>query len=122
MRDLTALDRYRMRGDAVRHWGWDGDETCGAFAMPSPIDGQILCIVASSGLDEIVWEHISVSRKNRTPNWQEMEHVRHAFAKPDETWVQFHVPVSDHINRHPHCLHLWHYTGGEMPRPPAILV
>jgi hypothetical protein len=121
MRDLTALDRYRMRGDAVKYYGWDGDETCGAFALPSPIDGGMLCVIAS-GAEGTSWEHLSVSRKNRTPNWQEMEHVRKMFAEPTETWVQFHVPVTDHINIHPNCLHMWRLVDAELPRPPAILV
>jgi hypothetical protein len=121
MRDLSALDRFRLRGDAVRHYGWDGDETCGAFSMPSPVDGGELHIIAS-GAEGTPWEHLSVSRKNRCPNWTEMEHIKHAFAKDDETWVQFHVPASQHINRHPYTLHKWRLVDGEFPRPPSVLV
>ena len=87
-----------MRGDAVREfYGFEGDETCGAFSVPSPIDRQPLVIVASS---EGGWDHVSVSRKNRCPNWAEMEHIARLFFRDDETAVQFHVPPSDHINVH----------------------
>jgi hypothetical protein len=36
--------------------------------------------------------------------------------------MQLHVPVSDHINRHPYTLHLWRPHALEIPRPPAEFV
>ena len=49
MRDLRLLDAFRVRGERVREfYGWDGDETCGAFMMPSPIDRGDLVIIASA--------------------------------------------------------------------------
>jgi hypothetical protein len=120
MRDLRLLDAYRLRGDRVRElYGWDGDETCGAFMMPSPIDRGDLVIIASSGTG---WDHVSVSRKNRCPNWQEMEHVKRAFFQDHETAMQLHVPPDDHVNMHPTTLHLWRPQDIEIPRPPSILV
>ena len=120
MRNLHELDVYRMRGEAVREvYGWDGDETCGAFTVPSPVDRQPLVIVASS---EGGWDHVSVSRRNRCPNWAEMEHIARLFFRDDETAVQFHVPPSDHINVHDHCLHWWRCQNELFPRPPGIFV
>jgi hypothetical protein len=81
MRNLRELDAYRMHGQAViEHYGFEGDETCGAFGVPSPIDRQPLVIVASS---EGGWDHVSVSRRNRVPNWAEMAHVARLDANPD---------------------------------------
>ena len=109
-----------MRGEAVvERYGFEGDETCGAFMVPSPIDRQPLVIVASSGGG---WDHVSVSRKNRVPNWAEMEHIARLFFRDDETAVQFHVPPSDHINVHDHCLHWWRSQDAPFPRPPGIFV
>jgi len=120
MRNLRELDAHRMRGDAVKEfYGWEGDETCGAFSVPSPLDRQPLVIVASS---EGGWDHVSVSRKNRAPNWAEMEHIARLFFAPDETAVQYHVPASDHINVHPNCLHWWRSQEAPFPRPPGIFV
>ena len=76
-------------------------------------------VVASFGAG---WDHVSVSRKNRVPNWAEMEHVKRLFFEDDETAVQFHVPPSDHVNMHPYVLHLWRPQDVEIPRPPAVLV
>jgi hypothetical protein len=116
VRNLRLLDEYRVHSS---FHGWDGDETCGAFILPSPIDGQNLAVVASSGEG---WDHVSVSRRNRCPNWPEMEYVRKRFFKDDETVMQLHVPESDHINCHPNCLHLWRPHRVEIPRPPAWMV
>lgn len=120
MRDLRLLDTFRCRGpDVVEIWGWEGDETCGAFTILSPIDGAPMTIVASS---EGGWEHVSVSRKNRCPNWPEMEYVARLFYRDDEDAMQLHVPVADHISHHPYCLHWWRPTTCRIPRPPASFV
>ena len=117
MRDLRALDAFRL--DSTPIHGWSGDGTCGAFRLFSPIDKVALNIVASSGDG---WDHVSISRANRPPNWREMEYVKGMFFKPDETVMQLHVPMKDHINVHPHCLHLWRPQHVEIPRPPGWMV
>lgn len=120
MRDLRLLDAYRDTGpEVVAFFGWTGDGTTGTFLVPSPTDRQPLRVIASSGDG---WDHISVSRPTRCPNWPEMEHVKRLFFREEETAMQLHVPPSDHVNYHPFCLHLWRPQGAEIPRPPARLV
>lgn len=120
MRNLRLLEAYRETGpDVIRIWGFVGDDTCGMFHLPSPIDKAPLRVIASSGEG---WDHISVSRQNRCPNWPEMEHIKRLFFRDDETAMQLHVPPSDHINVHPFCLHLWRPHGVEIPRPPGWMV
>lgn len=100
-------------------FGGPGDEGNGCFKVKSPIDNGELRVLASSGMG---WDHVSVSRANRCPNWPEMEHVKHLFFRDNETAMQLHVPPSDHINCHPHCLHLWRPQDAEIPRPPGFMV
>ena len=120
MRNLRTLDHHRNRGKMVQSfYGNDGDATCGVFVLPSPIDGQMLTIVASQGDD---WDHVSVSRTNRCPNWPEMEFVRSLFFEDNETVMQLHVPKTEHINVHPNCLHLWRPQKQDIPRPPGWMV
>lgn len=120
MKNLTLLDHLRDRSAGViAHYGSVGDETCGCFWVSSPIDGATMRVVASS--DE-GWDHVSVSRKNRCPNWPEMEHVKRLFFEDHEAAMQLHVPVDDHLSLHPHCLHIWRPRDQEIPRPPAIMV
>lgn len=120
MRNLYLLNQYRRADRQVlKRFGNSGDETCGVFEVPSPIDGAPMMIIASSGGG---WEHVSVSRRNRCPNWPEMSHVKGLFFRNSETVVEYHVPSSDHVNDHPNCLHLWRPTSVELPRPPGWMV
>lgn len=122
MRDLHELDRYRLTdARVIQLYGSIGDGLSGAFTVPSPIDGAALVVVADANPDA-GWDHVSVSRQKRTPNWQEMEHIARLFFRPDETWVQYHVPASDHINVHPNCLHWWRCQNQPFPRPPQGFV
>jgi hypothetical protein len=113
MRTWADLDRLRLTQIEQHHDG-------GFFTVASPTDRQTMTIVASDGSG---WDHVSVSRKTRVPNWAEMEFVKRLFFLPEETAMQLHVPVGDHISFHPHVLHLWRPNDGrEIPRPPGILV
>lgn len=109
------INQYRLRHPQN---GW-GDETCGFFVLPSPIDGAQLRVIASHGGD---FDHVSVSRAKRCPNHPEMEFVRKTFFKADEVAMQLGVPDSDHVNFMPYCLHWWRPQLVEIPRPPAWMV
>jgi hypothetical protein len=80
-----------------------------------------LRIMAVDGKDT-GWEHVSVSLKNRTPNWDEMCFIKSLFWDDEETVIQFHPPKSEYVNNHPNCLHLWRHVTNEIELPPSILV
>jgi len=119
MRDLSLLDALRQVEIERKLYGVRGDSTCGLFFVKSPIDAQTLRVIASNGEG---WDHVSVSRERRTPNWLEMEHVKRLFFRDDECAMQLHVPETEHINCHPFCLHIWRPHAVDIPRPPNIMV
>lgn len=120
MRNLHLLDAYRRTDRVIiASFGGIGDHETGAFEMPSIVDRAPMMIIASVGNG---WDHVSVSRRTRCPNWAEMEQVAQAFFKEGETAMQLHVPVSDHVNDHPYCLHWWRPLDCEIPRPPSWMV
>lgn len=120
MKNLFTLNEFRVvNADILRHFGNAGDETCGMFLISSPIDGRGMKVIASS---DCGWDHVSVSRPNRCPNWPEMAHVKSLFFEEDECVMQLHVPTADHVNDHPYCLHLWRPHDAEIPRPPSWMV
>lgn len=120
MRNLNLLDFYRRTDQSVVDlYGSIGDDRGGVFAVPSPIDKQLMLVIASNGES---WDHVSVSRQNRCPNWPEMEFVKRLFFHDEETAMQLHVPPSDHLSYHPYCLHIWRPHFVEIPRPPASFV
>jgi hypothetical protein len=119
MRDLHQLDDCRMTGTEWTEY-WNGDGACGAFRLLSVMDGAPLLVIASTGEG---WDHVSVSRRNRVPNWYELEQVKRLFFEAHETAMQLHVPVAEHRSLHPHTLHLWRPNDGrEIPMPPARMV
>lgn len=106
-----------------------GEISCYAFdhprlGRPRPSEGGAfklrgLMVIASWGGG---WDHVSVSRPDRCPTWEEMERVKRAFFRPEECAMQLHVPPADHINAHPFCLHLWRPHDVLIPLPPKWMV
>lgn len=81
-------------------------ENCGAFR-----DGVLRFIVSNGG----GWDHVSVSRPDRTPTWAEMDRVKRLCFRDDEIAMQLHVNNDQKVNLHEHCLHLWRpQTADEM--------
>lgn len=118
MRPLKELNKYRDRA-WERAMGGEGDDFGGCFKVPSDKAGITLAIIASNMAG---WDHLSVSSEWRCPSWAEMEKVKRLFFRDDETAMQLHVPPADHINNHPHCLHLWRPHEADIPLPPSEFV
>jgi hypothetical protein len=62
------------------------------------------------------WMHISVSRKDRLPSWDDMKFVKNTFAEKYFGYQVF-APPSAHVNIHDFCLHIWVPLTGEPPIP-----
>ena len=106
-KDLSHLDKHKRPHPTAT--GDDG----GMWRI------KTLTIVASWGGG---WDHVSVSKPNKTPSFEEMDKVKRLFFEPDEVAMQLHVQESNHISLHPHCLHLWRQQDREIPTPPLGFV
>lgn len=115
------VDQFREGGDHPYASPWGAPY--GFFMIPGPC-AQVLKVIVSDGhLDpKYPWDHVSVSCKNRCPNWQEMEFIKHLFFKEDEWAMQLHAPPTKHINCHPFVLHIWRPLNAEIPLPDPIMV
>jgi len=112
-----APNKFRIRNGVAASTDSDGNN--GAFFVKLKA-GQSVQVIASDGMG---WEHVSVSRRDRCPTWDEMCQVKALFWDDEDCVVQFHPPRSEYINNHPFCLHLWRPTGGQqIPTPPSIMV
>jgi hypothetical protein len=109
-------NKYRIRVGAFG--SSDAIGNAGAFQVPLE-RGQSVFVIASDGCG---WEHVSVSRRDRCPTWDEMCQVKNMFWEDDDCVVQFHPPRREYVNNHPYCLHLWRQTGCGFPLPPSVLV
>lgn len=115
MKPMTGkfLESCRMCGD--RRWGFNG-----AFVIPFPVlSDEVLRVIVSDGGG---WDHVSVSRPDRTPTWEEMCFIKDLFFDEHEMVMQFHPPKADYVNCHPHWLNLWRPQAQIIPRPPAWMV
>lgn len=118
MRDLTSMPgRIDGRNGYPAALTPSGE---GMFEFERPGRPGRLRVIACIGDG---WDHVSVSRRNRVPSWEDMEFVKRRFFLRSEVAMQLHVPPTDHISCHPYCLHLWRPNDGrEIPRPPADMV
>ena len=110
--DANHIERFRCAGDPACRFN-------GAWEIPHHPTGVILRVVASDGW---AWDHVSVSLRNRTPNWREMEFICRLFWTEDEAVMQLHPPRSEWISNHPYCLHMWKPQDSDIPLPPTIMV
>jgi hypothetical protein len=119
MKNLLLLNIYRQPKIELQLYGMIGNNENGVFAFKSPVDDKVLRVIASRGDG---WEHVSVSKINKTPTWREMEFIKHKFFEADEVCMQLHVAEAEHISFHDYCLHLWRPTTIAIPLPPAWMV
>lgn len=111
-------EKYRFSCPGLRWHSTAADGNNGAFEVKLR-HGQTVQVIASDGLG---WEHVSISRRDRCPTWDEMCQVKALFWDEDDCVVQYHPPKSAYINNHPFCLHLWRPIDQALPMPDSIMV
>lgn len=121
---LVEPYRWQAPGQESRY----GD-AWGAFRIAYHKTGGELRIIACEGNiarqehgDAFAWDHVSVSLRNRPPNWAEMAFVKSLFWDEAESVMQLHVPAAQHIDCHPRTLHLWRSLLIPIPLPPQEMV
>ena len=90
------------------------EERLDGVAYRSP-DGIIVIISKAVEQDGKEWMHVSFSRKNRMPSYNDMALVKAVFIGPDKDAVMVLPRKSKHVNIHNYCLHL--FTTEELPLP-----
>jgi len=118
MKDLTALEKYRLREDEFNYYGKNGDEHNGIFKVF--VKGKSFFVIASDGGE---WEHVSVSTKSgKIPTWEEMCAIKDMFFEAEEVVMQLHPAKSNYVNIATNCLHLWRPLMKTIPLPPIEFV
>lgn len=70
-------------------------------------DGFTVIVSCCIERDGRAWVHLSVSRRDRVPNWDEMVRIKEIFLGKESLAVQVFPPRSEWVNLHPNCLHLY---------------
>ena len=63
------------------------------------------------------WMHVSVSREDRLPSWDDLKFAKSTFVGDARYAYQVFPPASRHVNIHDFCLHLWVPLTGQLPLP-----
>ncbi len=85
-------------------------------------DAVLRCQVSPGFTDSFGWEHVSISRGDRCPTWEEMCFIKDLFWDGEDVVMQFHPKKSEYVNLAKTCLHLWRPVGIEFPTPDKHLV
>ena len=64
------------------------------------------------GQDLVYRWHLSISRQDRYPSWEEIKDARYALMPPNIVVAQILPPKNDYVNIHPNCFHLWEVPDG----------
>lgn len=79
--------------------------------------GGLRIIISGAEYDGREWLHLSMSRKDRLPSYEDMKHAKEIFLGNDRWAAQLFPPVKYHVNIHQFCLHLWCPVTGDLPWP-----
>lgn len=95
--------------------GWTrsiGHETSNGAGWRSKV-GLAVILSGCVELDGRRWVHVSVSRRDRVPSYDDLALIKRLFIGRERRAVQVFVPESEHVNLHRFCLHLWHCVDGD---------
>lgn len=79
----------------------------------------LLAILSCDEISGKKWLHLSVSRRSRTPTYEDLVWARDGFLGRDEPAYQVFPKSTEHRNLHNYCLHLWRCLDGD-PFPDPI--
>ncbi len=110
--DVTAVvpERAWLAPFLCDRVGWARDlsaETGNAAVFRSRARGLFVMVSGAVELDSRRWIHVSVSRKDRLPSYDDLAAVKRTFIGDERRALQVFAPKSEHVNVHRFCLHLW---------------
>lgn len=76
-------------------------------------DGLAVILSVAREKDERRWLHLSTSRPDRLPSYDDLCEVKRLFLGPERKAIQVFAPTTEHINIHKRCLHLWCCLDGD---------
>jgi len=81
------------------------EPTCGFYKGRA---GLRVFFTVSRERDGREWVHVSCSRKERIPDWDDIRAVKDLFIGTGKEALQVFPPESEYVNLHTTTLHLWH--------------
>jgi len=94
---------------------WEFKEDTGGtlwFRYGGP-KGLLACISVLIELDNKPWLHVSISRRDRIPSYEELVFAKETLIGKSKKAIQVFPADEEHVNQHPFCLHLWRCLQGD---------
>jgi len=60
------------------------------------------------------WMHVSVSKRSGMPTYADLAYIKKHFIGDELKAIQVFAPMTEHVNIHPRCLHLWACLDGDV--------
>jgi hypothetical protein len=76
-------------------------------------DGSVIVSCAPAPDDGVEWVHASMTREGRVPSYEDLCLLHRAVFGPGGWSYQVFAPEVEHVNIHPHALHLWGRRDGQ---------
>lgn len=78
--------------------------------------GRALRVICTGGVeaDHRRWLHVSYSKPECIPDWEDTRLVKDTFIGRDRKALQILPPEAEYVNFAPHCLHLWSCIDGDV--------
>jgi hypothetical protein len=92
---------------------WIRQPDYGPAAVFKSLDGLAVLISAKRERDSKRWLHVSASRQNRIPSWEDLREIKLLFIGAEKLAVQVLPRQSEYVNVNPCVLHLWHCLDGD---------
>lgn len=90
---------------------WENDDA--GYVYENRSGGLIVLFTAIREDDGRRWVHVSVSRRSRVPDYDDLCDVKRIFIGADRKAIQIFPARVEHVNVHPNCLHLWACLDGD---------
>ena len=87
--------------------GWYIEETTEDGSAWRHKDGRIIIASTSRELDGRRWLHLSISRRGRLPDYDDMKYLKRHWAGDEAKAIEVHAPASEHVNIATNVRHLW---------------
>lgn len=96
--------------------GWELREDYENARVYRHFDG-LLVLSEVAGYSRKLWLHVSCSRPQALPSWEDLRTVKDLFCGRDALALQVLPPAAEYVNCHPYVLHLWVALDGPRPVP-----
>ena len=118
-RARTVIRDLRARETVPATWKRIQSDDFGGMYVDRESKGALKVIesVLPYGPDDELWYHVSFSRPNRMPTWDDVQRVRRDFIGEDRECYQVFPTRDRYVSDHTYCLHLWY----AVDRPRGVL-